>query len=62
MKFSFGLFTLIAAANILSAQAVSINASLPTREEQIIAASTVAAAPQFNGARAVGIYLGTPLI
>ena len=62
MKTFLGLLALVAAANILSAQTVSTNASSPTREEQIIAASAIGAAPQFNGARVVGIYPGTPLI
>lgn len=62
MKIFLGLLAIIAAANVLFAQTVSTNASLLTREEQIIAASMVASAPQFNGARVVGIYPGTPLI
>ena len=62
MKKILGLLALVAATTALSAQTVSTNASSPTREEQIIAASAIGAAPQFNGARVVGIYLGTPLI
>jgi alpha-galactosidase len=52
----------ISAANFLSAQTVSTNASLTGREQQIIAASTAGAAPQFNGPRVIGIRPNTPLI
>ena len=62
MKKYLGLLALVAAANILSAQTVPLNTSLPTREEQIVAASAIGATPQFNGARVVGIYPGTPLV
>ncbi|HEY5345267.1 MAG TPA: putative Ig domain-containing protein, partial [Verrucomicrobiae bacterium] len=62
MKIFFGLLAFVTAANILSAQTVLPNVSLTAREEQVIAASAIASAPQFNGARVVGIYSGTPLI
>ena len=46
----------------LYAQNVSPNTNLTAREEQIIAAAKADAAPQFNGARIVGIRPGTPLV
>jgi hypothetical protein len=46
----------------LSAQAASSNASLTPLEQEIVAAAKSAAAPQFNGARVIGIRPGLPLI
>lgn len=62
MKNLIAVLLLAASANLLPAQSVSSNTNLTAREEQIIAASTVAAAPQFNGAKIIGIYPGTPLV
>ncbi|MFZ0827756.1 MAG: putative Ig domain-containing protein [Verrucomicrobiia bacterium] len=53
---------LVFAAGCLPAQVVPPNASLTAREEQIIAAARPVAAPQFNGARRVGIRPGTPFL
>jgi len=52
-----GLFL---AAGCLCAQSVSSNINLTAREEQIIAAAQAGPAPQFNGARIIGIRPGTP--
>jgi alpha-galactosidase len=52
----------VSAAGCLCAQNVSPNTNLTAREEQIIAAAKAGAAPQFNGARIVGIRPGTPLV
>ena len=49
-------------AGCLYAQNVSPNTNLTAREEQIIAAAKADAAPQFNGARIVGIRPGTPFL
>jgi hypothetical protein len=46
----------------LCAQNLSPNTNLTAREEQIIAAAKAGAAPQFNGARVLGIRPGTPLV
>ena len=64
-KMSIGLCMaagLFLAAGCLCAQSVSSNTNLTAREEQIIAAAKAGAAPQFNGARIVGIRPGTPLV
>ena len=53
---------LFAAAHVLSAQIVSPNTNLTTREQELVMASKPAAAPQFNGAKVVGIRPGLPLI
>ncbi len=50
------------AAIAASAQIESPNTNLTTREEQIVAAAKAGAAPEFNGARIIGIYPGTPFI
>ena len=50
------------AAGSLCAQDTSAGTNLTAREEQIIAAAKPGAAPQFNGARIVGIRPGTPFI
>jgi hypothetical protein len=62
MKKILGIFALVSLATILPAQIISPNTNLTAREEQIIAAAKVGAAPQFNGARVIGIYPGRPLI
>ena len=46
----------------LRAQGLSPNTNLNAREKQIIAAAKAGAAPQFNGARIVGIRPGTPIL
>ena len=46
----------------LYAQNVSPNTNPTAHEEQIIAAAKAVAAPQFNGARIVGIRPGTPFL
>jgi len=46
----------------LHAQEISPNTNLTAREEQIIAAAKADATPRFNGARIIGIRLGTPFI
>ncbi len=53
---------LLLTAGCLCAQNLSPNTNLNAREEQIIAAVKPAAAPQFNGARIVGIRPGTPFL
>jgi alpha-galactosidase len=50
------------AALPLPAQIVSPDTNLNAREKEIIAAAQMGAAPQFNGARIVGIRPGSPLI
>jgi len=62
MKKILALFVLVSAANVLSAQTISPDASLTEREQQIVAASKTGAAPQFNGAHIVGVHPNTPLI
>jgi len=62
-KMSIGLCMaagLFLAAGCLCAQSVSSNINLTAREEQIIAAAQAGPAPQFNGARIIGIRPGTP--
>ena len=49
-------------AGCLHAQNASPSTNLTAREGQIIAAAKAGAAPQFNGARIVGIRHGTPFI
>jgi len=46
----------------LHAQVISPNTNLTAREGQIIAPAKAGAAPQFNGARIVGLRPGTPFI
>jgi hypothetical protein len=53
---------LFLAAGCLRAQNPPSNTNLTVREEQIIAAAKAGAAPQFNGARVIGIYPGAPFI
>lgn len=62
MKSGGIILLLLSATNLLHAQVLSPNTNLTTREAQIVAAAKPAAAPQFNGARVVGIRPGTPLI
>ena len=49
-------------AGCLHAQIISPNTNLTAREEQIIIAAKSEAAPQFHGARIVGVRPGTPFI
>jgi alpha-galactosidase len=58
-RMAAGLFLTV---GCLYAQNVSPNTNLTAREEQIIAAAKADAAPQFNGARIVGIRPGTPFL
>ncbi len=58
---AFVLILLLMASDLIG-QVLSPNTNLTVREEQIIAAVKPGAAPQFNGARVVGVRLGTPLI
>lgn len=60
--FALAGIVLLAAAGDLSAQIVSSGTNLTVREQQIIAASKPGPAPQFNGARVVGVRPGTPFI
>ena len=53
---------LLLTAGWLRAQTIAPDANLTAREKQIIAAAKPGAAPQFNGARIVGIHPGTPFI
>lgn len=53
---------MLAFANVLSGQILSPDTNLTERERQIIAAVRPVAAPQFNGARVVGVRPGTPFI
>ena len=62
MKKICGLFVLGLAANVLSAQIISPNTNLTSREEQIVSASAVGAAPQFNGACLASVHPGTPIV
>ncbi|MGH7990081.1 MAG: putative Ig domain-containing protein, partial [Limisphaerales bacterium] len=63
MKKLTGIFLpLIFAANFLSAQIISPDTNLTAREQQIVAASKIQSAPQFNGAKIVGVRPNTPLI
>ncbi len=55
-------FCLLATAGALSAQILSSDTNLTAREQQIIAAAKPGLAPQFNGAKVVGIRPGTPFI
>ena len=56
------LLSFLLAAGTLSAQIVSPNTNLDSRELQIIAAAKPDAAPHFNGARLIGIQPGTPFL
>jgi alpha-galactosidase len=49
-------------ANVASARAFSPSTNLTAREEMIVAAARADAAPQFNGAKIIGIHPGQPLI
>jgi alpha-galactosidase len=64
VKLTHAISLLFAATVSLRAQIVSPDTNLTAREQQIVAASELAAysAPRFNGARIVGIYPHTPLI
>jgi hypothetical protein len=62
MKFTSLCPLLLLAAIATSAQIESPNTNLTTREEQIVAAAKAGAVPEFNGARIIGIYPGTPFI
>jgi alpha-galactosidase len=62
LKISRLLAVSLFAALPLPAQIVSPNTNLDAREEQIIAAAKADAAPQFNGARMVGIRPGSPFL
>jgi len=53
---------LLAGRSLSAAEIVSPDTNLTAREEQIIAAAKAGAAPQFSGARIVGIRPGTPFI
>jgi hypothetical protein len=53
---------LFLAAGCLRAQDIPSQTNLTAREEQIIAAAKAGAAPQFNGARVIGIHPGTPFL
>ena len=53
---------LFLAEGSLCAQNTSAGTNLTAREEQIIAAAKPGAAPEFNGARIVGIHPGTPFM
>jgi hypothetical protein len=53
---------LLAALNFCSAQPVSPNLDLSPREQEIVAASKPAPAPQFNGASVIGVYPNTPVL
>jgi hypothetical protein len=55
------LFISIATAS-LAAEISSPNTNLTSLEQQLVAATTMEAAPQFNGARVIGIRPNTPLI
>jgi hypothetical protein len=60
MKFTKLCPLLFSAAISVSAQMVSTDTNLTARDEQIVAAAKAGAAPQFNGARIIGIYPGAP--
>jgi hypothetical protein len=62
MKFTILSPLLFSTAIAVSAQTVSPNTNLTAREEQIVAAAKAGAGPQFNGARIIGIYPGTPFL
>ncbi|MGH7975149.1 MAG: putative Ig domain-containing protein [Limisphaerales bacterium] len=63
MKIFAGTVALMCvAANFLSAQIISPDTNLTAREQQIVAASKIQSAPQFNGAKIVGVRPNTPLI
>jgi alpha-galactosidase len=51
-----------ATAGILSARVISADTNLSVREQQVIAATKPGPAPQFNGARLVGVRPATPFI
>jgi alpha-galactosidase len=53
---------LLSTANWLFAQSLSPDTNLTGREREIVAAATIQAAPQFNGAGIIGIHSNAPLI
>ena len=53
---------LFLATGCLRAQDISSPTNLTAREEQIIAAARMEAAPRFNGAPVIGIRPGTPFL
>ena len=56
------LLCLLVGLNFSSAQPASPNPDLSSREQQIVAAAKMAAAPQFNGANVIGVRPNTPVI
>lgn len=61
--FAVVLAAFVFAAVISSAAEISSpNTNLTSLEQQLVAASKPEAAPQFNGARVIGIRPNTPLI
>ena len=62
MKAARIFLVLLSATNFLPAQIVSSDTNLTARQEQIIAAAHAGAVPQFNGARIIGIFIGTALL
>ncbi|HKI68991.1 MAG TPA: hypothetical protein VKA67_05340, partial [Verrucomicrobiae bacterium] len=65
MKFHLAavFLTVFAAANLLRASGItSPDTNLTAHENQIVAASQTGDAPQFNGARMVGVYPKTPFL
>ena len=62
MNFNRIVCCLLFAASSLPAEIVSPNTNLTAREEQIVAAGKSGLAPQFNGARIVGIRPQTPFL
>jgi alpha-galactosidase len=52
----------ISMVGVLPAQIISPDTNLTVREEQIVAASKIQAAPRFNGACVFGIYPRTPFL
>ncbi len=62
MKFARLTPLLLSAALYVSAQIASPITSLTAREEKIVVAARSGAAPEFNGARVIGIHPGTPFL
>ena len=66
MKLIRSLSLLLASVNafasVLRAETIFVDTSLTPREVQIVAAAKADPAPQFNGAKIIGVHPGSPLI
>jgi hypothetical protein len=61
-KIILSAIILLSMANLLAAQDIAPDNNPIDREQEIVAAAAVPAAPQFNGAGVIGIHPQTPLI